>query len=278
MEWTSQREREARLLAGLDPVDDDTRRLGVGGPYLQIEPAKEISSSELREQLRQQELRLDALQRKLSFQKDSFTEVLQTMEAGREKLSRTPTICPVRSGYTLSSTFGHRTDPFTGRMGLHNGLDLRAAPGTAVVTTANGDGPFRRPQRRLRSHGEDRSRRWHLDGLLPHGLRIRPRGPEGLPRRPDRRRGRVGPLDGSPPPLRGPLAGAADRSAEVHSDTGGNRRVGRRPKERNGRASAARSAGAFCRSNGVRFRCRAVRRGSGMSRPVASEPISGVHD
>jgi murein DD-endopeptidase MepM/ murein hydrolase activator NlpD len=142
MEWTSQREREARLLAGLDPVDDDTRRLGIGGPNLQIEPAREISSSELREQLRQQELRLDALQRKLSFQKESFTEVLQTMEAGREKLSRTPTICPVRSGYTLSSTFGHRTDPFTGRMGLHNGLDLRAAPGTAVVTTANGDVRF----------------------------------------------------------------------------------------------------------------------------------------
>lgn len=138
MEWASQREREARLLAGLDPVDDETRQLGIGGPYLQVEPANGISSAELREQLRQQELRLDALQRTLSFQKESFTEVLQTMEAGREKLGRTPTICPVRSGYTLSSGFGHRSDPFTGRTGFHNGLDLRAAPGTAVVTTANG--------------------------------------------------------------------------------------------------------------------------------------------
>jgi hypothetical protein len=138
MEWASQREREARLLAGLDPVDEDTRMLGIGGPYLQVEPGKEISSAGLRDQLRQQEVRLDALQRKLTFQKQSFTEVLQTMEAGREKLARTPTICPVRSGYTLSSGFGYRTDPFTGRTGLHNGLDLRAAPGTAVVTTANG--------------------------------------------------------------------------------------------------------------------------------------------
>jgi murein DD-endopeptidase MepM/ murein hydrolase activator NlpD len=138
MEWTGDREREARLLAGLDPVDDETRRLGIGGPFLEVEPVDGISSSELRAQLRQQEVRLDALQRKLSFQKESFKEVLQTMEAGREKLARTPTICPVRSGYTLSSGFGHRTDPFTGRMGMHTGLDLRAAPGTPVVTTANG--------------------------------------------------------------------------------------------------------------------------------------------
>ncbi len=111
-------------------------------PISRLNPPERSHPRSSREQLRQQELRLDALQRKLSFQKESFTEVLQTMEAGREKLSRTPTICPVRSGYTLSSTFGHRTDPFTGRMGLHNGLDLRAAPGTAVVTTANGDVRF----------------------------------------------------------------------------------------------------------------------------------------
>lgn len=142
MAWTSEREREARLLAGLDPVDDETRRLGIGGPFMEVEPAKGISSSELRQQLREQEGRLDALQRKLTFQKQSFTEVLKTMESSREKLARTPTICPVRSGYTLSSGFGHRTDPFTGRMGLHNGLDLRAAPGTAVVATADGEVSF----------------------------------------------------------------------------------------------------------------------------------------
>ncbi len=135
--WVGQREREARLLAGLDPVDDETRRLGIGGPMLQIEPSGSIKG-DLRGDLRDQESRLEKLRRDLAFQKQSLSEVLTTLQSNKEKLARTPTICPVRSGYSLSSGFGARTDPFTGRWGQHNGTDFRAAPGTPVLSTADG--------------------------------------------------------------------------------------------------------------------------------------------
>lgn len=136
------RERDARLLAGLDPVDDETRRLGIGGPQLSIAPPGEIRSGTLREGLQEQSRRLDAMERQLEFQHRSYTEVLTTLQSQKERLARTPTISPVRSGYTLSSGFGPRLDPFTGRSGWHNGLDFRAAPGTAVLATADGTVSF----------------------------------------------------------------------------------------------------------------------------------------
>jgi len=138
VERSGQREREARLLAGLDPVDEETRRLGIGGPFLQVEPASGIASEDLRDKLRDQQSRLDGIKRQLAFQKSSFAEVLNTLESSREKLGRTPTICPVRGVYTLSSGFGVRNDPFTGRSGQHNGIDFRAARGTPIVASANG--------------------------------------------------------------------------------------------------------------------------------------------
>ena len=134
----SEREREARLLAGLEPVDEDTRRLGIGGPFLQLEPSGAIAGAGLREELRNLGSRLDAAQREVGFQEQSYHQILTILNGNREKLARTPTICPVRASYTLSSGFGARVDPFTGRQGWHNGLDIRATNGAPVVAPAAG--------------------------------------------------------------------------------------------------------------------------------------------
>ena len=139
---SSGREREARLLAGLDPVDEETRRLGIGGRTFQGEPPVGIRSDRVRDAVMEQGRRLDALQRQLAFQRESYGEVLSALEGQMDKLTHTPTICPVRSGYTLSSGFGRRVDPFTGRSGWHNGLDLRAAPGAPVLAPADGKVAF----------------------------------------------------------------------------------------------------------------------------------------
>jgi murein DD-endopeptidase MepM/ murein hydrolase activator NlpD len=45
---------------------------------------------------------------------------------------------PVAEDYRLSSGFGTRTDPFTGRIARHHGLDFAAGHGTPILATAPG--------------------------------------------------------------------------------------------------------------------------------------------
>jgi murein DD-endopeptidase MepM/ murein hydrolase activator NlpD len=137
IEAVGRSEREARLLAGLDPLDTETRQLGIGG-QAPGSAWEKVRDRGLRENLAETGQRLEALQRHVGFQVRSYEEVLTTLEENREKLARTPTICPVQGGYTLSSGFGVRSDPFTGRWGHHNGLDFRAPVGTPIVCPADG--------------------------------------------------------------------------------------------------------------------------------------------
>ena len=57
----------------------------------------------------------------------------------RRKLSRdaVPEGLPVASAY-ISSPFGNRIDPLTGRLALHKGVDFAGRPGTEVVAVAAG--------------------------------------------------------------------------------------------------------------------------------------------
>lgn len=138
VEDAGQSEREARLLAGLDPIDEETRRLGIGGPIFHESIPAGIKSSDLRAVLRDEALRLDNLQRQVSFQKASYAEVLDALHDCKEVLDHTPTICPIQNGYTITSGFGRRRDPFTGQRAQHNGVDFRAVAGTPVICTADG--------------------------------------------------------------------------------------------------------------------------------------------
>jgi murein DD-endopeptidase MepM/ murein hydrolase activator NlpD len=52
-----------------------------------------------------------------------------------------PAISPVttdRSIYRLSSSFGYRTDPFTGRTRRHTGVDFAMKPGVPIYATGDG--------------------------------------------------------------------------------------------------------------------------------------------
>ena len=56
----------------------------------------------------------------------------------RDIANELPIGMPVRDSYRLSSGFGTRTDPFTGRVARHYGLDFAAPHGTPIHTTAPG--------------------------------------------------------------------------------------------------------------------------------------------
>lgn len=65
-------------------------------------------------------------------------EALETLILSRELARQiVPGGRPVESGY-ISSRYGTRPDPFTGKSAFHAGIDFAAAPGTRVLVVADG--------------------------------------------------------------------------------------------------------------------------------------------
>ncbi|MFC1702622.1 M23 family metallopeptidase [Pseudomonadota bacterium] len=117
-------------LGQLDPEEFDFNQPPpVGGPEMVISGGRSNASgigqsiSHLSQVLNSQFARLDALQ-------------LLLLDRNLEQ-ERTPAGWPVSSGW-ISSGFGERNDPFTGKKAQHEGLDFAGAKGSEVVAVASG--------------------------------------------------------------------------------------------------------------------------------------------
>jgi murein DD-endopeptidase MepM/ murein hydrolase activator NlpD len=55
-----------------------------------------------------------------------------------DRVRSTPSVCPLRGEFVLTSTFRTRRSPFTKEMAFHPGLDLAAPVGTPIHATADG--------------------------------------------------------------------------------------------------------------------------------------------
>ena len=136
LEASVQMENRARLLAGLHPLDEETRQLGIGGPDLAI-PQRGVDPG-LSAKLNELDGRLDSMRRHVNFQEQSYRRVLHKLRERHDRIERTPTIAPVIGDFFLSSDFGRRADPFTGRPSMHMGHDYSAPEGVPFVATARG--------------------------------------------------------------------------------------------------------------------------------------------
>ncbi len=70
-------------------------------------------------------------------QEDIFDNIIKKLNDQKNLLASTPSIRPVKGGW-ISSGFGYRTSPFTGRREFHRGLDIANKKGTPVYATADG--------------------------------------------------------------------------------------------------------------------------------------------
>ena len=151
-------------VAQLDPEEFDfSQSPPVGGPELIIDnshstvPGMSQSIDQLSKVLNSQFARLDALQ-------------LLLLDRNLEN-ERTPAGWPVSSGW-ISSGFGERNDPFTGKRARHEGLDFAGTKGSEVLGVASGvvtwSGPWQGYGRLLEiDHGNGYITRYaHNDELL----------------------------------------------------------------------------------------------------------------
>jgi murein DD-endopeptidase MepM/ murein hydrolase activator NlpD len=118
-------------IARLDEGEFDfSQPPALGGPEADIELTREIELPDFIRSLDQLASELDDREQRLRVLEDYFmTRNLQenVMPAG----------WPVKNGW-VSSYYGTRTDPFTGRRAMHNGMDFAGKEGTEVLAVAAG--------------------------------------------------------------------------------------------------------------------------------------------
>ncbi len=66
----------------------------------------------------------------------SLKELVAELEDKHQRLASSPAIWPTKGW--LTSRFGTRISPFTGKRHFHSGVDIAGAPGTDVLATAAG--------------------------------------------------------------------------------------------------------------------------------------------
>ncbi|MBC2713254.1 MAG: M23 family metallopeptidase [Desulfosarcina sp.] len=127
---------KVRVIANLEPSEADDNLFGVGGaapedlnPQLELTQRHEGLMREMHQQV-------DELDMASHRQENSFGALLDKLEGQRNLLASTPAIRPT-SGW-MTSRFGYRVSPFTGRKEFHKGVDIANRKGTAILATANG--------------------------------------------------------------------------------------------------------------------------------------------
>jgi murein DD-endopeptidase MepM/ murein hydrolase activator NlpD len=102
--------------------------LGVGGPM----PDDEVLGAGVDRMNRH----MDRLLEEANYQEESFRDLLEFLKKQKSILAYTPSIWPVRGWVT--SEFGLRKSPFSGRREFHKGLDIATKLGKEVVAPADG--------------------------------------------------------------------------------------------------------------------------------------------
>ncbi len=129
-------DKKIRIIANLDRLPETTSLMGMGGP----------SPSDIRDKLKKekddpglvQQMRADVerLQAESQSQELSLSEIEKELQTKKEILIHTPSVWPTMGWVT--SSFGFRTNPFTGLTQMHEGLDISNRVGTPVLCCADG--------------------------------------------------------------------------------------------------------------------------------------------
>ena len=126
-----------RTYANLPLIDQDIRRVGVGG-YTENQTSNlESLIPGIDAKISDIEMDISELRRKVRLEKESYTTIYNAIKDNSQRLSSIPSIRPIEGGY-LNTGMGYRSDPFSGEMRFHHGLDISANKGTPIYATADG--------------------------------------------------------------------------------------------------------------------------------------------
>lgn len=126
-----------RSIFGMHEIPSEIRNAGFGG----VDRYAYLDGIDRTGILKETEMSLDILSRKACVQSTSFDEVEAVAKKADNMAACIPSVPPIvpdRAAYRVSSSFGYRSDPFTGNSKRHTGMDFATRIGNRVYSTADG--------------------------------------------------------------------------------------------------------------------------------------------
>lgn len=127
---------QVRLIADIKKTGESSSLIGIGGipeNELTHDIPLETRHNDLIREMHQQ---VDQTQTAASQKELDFNDLIDKLEKKKNLLAATPSIKPVNGWIT--SRFGYRKSPFTGKRNFHSGVDISNKKGTKILATANG--------------------------------------------------------------------------------------------------------------------------------------------
>jgi len=132
-----EKDKAIRLYSNLPENDININELGTGGRvnrklYIDNDNSKRST------QLTKIDESLTQISKEIQSEVISYENLTEILKEKKQKLDATPTIAPLKDNAYISSPYGKRIDPFTGRISMHDGIDFAARIGTPIYATADG--------------------------------------------------------------------------------------------------------------------------------------------
>lgn len=130
-------EKKLRVIANVEAPAGQDAVFGIGGALgaVDLENLPPVSKN-YSSVIRAMHSGLEQLDEASVVQQQAFEELHDYLQDRKSLLASTPAIRPT-TGW-LSSGFGYRTSPFTGRREFHRGIDIATRAGTPVIAAADG--------------------------------------------------------------------------------------------------------------------------------------------